>query len=229
MAYLPRPCLRRWGARFSDGLVDHGLRNLRHRAVGTHATGVRTLVAIVGALVILEMGIGQKSVPLTKLIRENSPPSRKSSITTLAPAEPKLMVDEDVFKRTLGGVLVHGHGHALAGGQTIGLDDDWGAVLVHVVLRHLKTLKVLYWAVGMLWRSMSCLAKSLEPSILAAALDGPNALMPAAAKSSTMPSISGTSGPYEHPVVVVVFHEVDECGVIRPLKVWCGCRPEHAR
>lgn len=54
---------------FLDGLVDHGLRNLRHRAVGTHATGVRTLVAIVGALVIWEMGIGQKSVPLTKLIR----------------------------------------------------------------------------------------------------------------------------------------------------------------
>src|SRR4029079_12682602 len=41
----------------------------------------------------------------------------------------------------------------------------------------------------------SALVKPLDPSSCAACLPGPNALMPAFARSSTMPAASGVSGP----------------------------------
>ena len=47
----------------------------------------------------------------------------------------------------------------------------------------------------MLFALHRSLVKPLEPSSCAAALLGPNALMPAAARSSTMPAQSGASGP----------------------------------
>src|SRR5574340_641876 len=50
-------------------------------------------------------------------------------------------------------------------------------------------------AVGMLWRTMNALAKSLEDSSCAAALVGPKILRPAARNASTTPAASGASGP----------------------------------
>ena len=47
----------------------------------------------------------------------------------------------------------------------------------------------------MLFALHRSLVKPLEPSSRAAHLVGPNALMPAASRSSTMPAQSGTSGP----------------------------------
>jgi hypothetical protein len=43
--------------------------------------------------------------------------------------------------------------------------------------------------------AQSSLVKVLDPSSWAAALPGPKALIPAAARSSTMPATSGASGP----------------------------------
>src|SRR2546423_13657406 len=56
-------------------------------------------------------------------------------------------------------------------------------------------VKLLYSAVGMPWRVMKALAKSLELSSCAAAWGGPKILSPACLKSSTTPSASGASGP----------------------------------
>ena len=52
-----------------------------------------------------------------------------------------------------------------------------------------------YAAVGMLWRTMNALAKSLEPSNCAAAWVGPKILRLAAWNASTTPAASGASGP----------------------------------
>ena len=49
--------------------------------------------------------------------------------------------------------------------------------------------------VGMSCRSMNCLAKTLLPSISAAAFWGPKTKRPRAASSSARPSESGSSGP----------------------------------
>ena len=57
------------------------------------------------------------------------------------------------------------------------------------------SLKVSKNAVGMLWRVMKRLAKSLEDSSCAAALVGPNIFSPAARNASTTPAASGASGP----------------------------------
>ena len=42
---------------------------------------------------------------------------------------------------------------------------------------------------------MTCLAKDLEPSILAAAASGPKQLIPASRSASAAPATSGASGP----------------------------------
>ena len=84
------------------------------------------------------------------------------------------MVDEDVFECALGGVLVHGHGHALACRQTVGLDDNRGTVLVYVVLRHLEIAEGLVLGGRDVVSVHELLGEVLEPSIWAAALDGPN-------------------------------------------------------
>jgi hypothetical protein len=48
----------------------------------------------------------------------------------------------------------HGHDHALAGGQAVGLDDDGRALAVDVgVRRRPASVKVSYSAVGMPWRA----------------------------------------------------------------------------
>ncbi len=50
-------------------------------------------------------------------------------------------------------------------------------------------------AVGILWRSMNCLAKTLLLSISAAFLDGPKTRSPRFSNSSARPIMRGTSGP----------------------------------
>ena len=72
-------------------------------------------------------------------------------MTTLGAGGAETMVDEDVFERTLSGVFVHGHGHALASGQTISLDDDRCAMLVHVSLSHVQVART-----SDIWRSECC-------------------------------------------------------------------------
>ncbi|MBA7642456.1 hypothetical protein ES703_50149 [subsurface metagenome] len=50
-------------------------------------------------------------------------------------------------------------------------------------------------AVGILWRSMNCLANTLLPSNSAVLLSGPNIFKPLSSNSSTMPIVKGNSGP----------------------------------
>ena len=49
--------------------------------------------------------------------------------------------------------------------------------------------------VGILWRLMNSLAKTLLPSISAAFFEGPKTRRPRRSNSSTMPMVRGTSGP----------------------------------
>ena len=86
---------------FLDGLVDHGLRNLRHRAVGTHATGVRTLVAIVGALVILGDGHRPEIGAVDKAHQGEFPAVQEVLDNDLGTGGAEAMVDEDVFECAL--------------------------------------------------------------------------------------------------------------------------------
>src|SRR5690606_4285529 len=56
-------------------------------------------------------------------------------------------------------------------------------------------VNVSYAAVGILYFFIKSFVNDLDPSIIAAALLGPNTLMPAASNASVMPSNSGSSGP----------------------------------
>ena len=71
-----------------------------------------------------------------------------------------------------------------------------------------------YWAVGMLWRAISCLAKSLEPSIWAAAFVGAEGLDAGRGEVVDESFDQGDFRADERPVVLVVLHEADEGGVV---------------
>ncbi len=162
-----------------DGGVDDVLADLGNGAVGAHAAGVGSFVVIVGALVVLGDGHGPEFGAADEAHEGEFLAFEEIFDNDLGAGLAEAVVDEDVVESGDGGVDVHGDGDALAGGESVGLDDDRGAVFAHVGAASSRLSKVRYWAVGMLWRAISCLAKSLEPSIWAAALLGPNALMPA--------------------------------------------------
>jgi hypothetical protein len=102
---------------------------------------------------------------------------------------------QHVVNRGMRLVQVHGHHHALAGGQSIGLDDDRRALLVDVGVRRGASEKVAKRAVGMLCLAMKRLAKSFELSSCAASLVGPKIFRPRARNRLTIPAASGASGP----------------------------------
>ena len=56
---------------------------------------------------------------------ETSLPCRYSSMSTVAPASPKRRCDEALLDRGTRLLVVLGDGHALAGRQAVGLDDQW--------------------------------------------------------------------------------------------------------
>ena len=79
------------------------------------------------------MGIGQKSVPCDEADQGEFLAVQEVLDNDLGTGGAEAMVDEDVFECALMAVsLVHGHGHALACRQTVGLDDNRGTVLVYV-------------------------------------------------------------------------------------------------
>ena len=90
----------------------------------------------------------------------------------------------------------HRHHDALAGGEAIGLDHDRRALRADISQRVGGIGEAAIGAGRNIeLRVHSALVKPLEPSSWAAALLGPNALMPAAVRSSTIPATSGVSGP----------------------------------
>src|SRR6266545_1202588 len=91
-----------------------------------------------------------------------------------------------------GGVPIFCDDHALAGGKPVGLDHVRRRQLVQV-LDGLVHIGERPGGIPYLWHSS--FAHAFDPSILAAALVGPNARCPSASNSSTRPFTSGVSGP----------------------------------
>ena len=200
---------------FLDGLVDHGLRNLRHRAVGTHATGVRTLVAIVGALVILGDRHRPEIGAVDKAHQGEFLAVQEVLDNDLGTGGAEAMVDEDVFECALGGVLVHGHGHALACRQTVGLDDNRGTVLVYVVLRHLEIAEGLVLGGRDVVSVHELLGEVLGAFNLGGGLGRAERLDAGGGEIVHDAFDQRDFRAYEHPVITIVLHEFDKCGVIR--------------
>ena len=122
-------------------------------------------------------------LPSHSTMKLASSPCRNSSITTRAPPvvvrDAQLVVQQhevDGFMRFGRG---HGHDHALACGQAIGLDHD-GRALARRRRRApaAGSVKASYSAVGMRWRFMKALEKALELSSCAAACGGPEHAQP---------------------------------------------------
>ena len=105
------------------------------------------------------------------------------------------MVDEDVVESGDGGVDVHGDGDTLAGGESVGLDDDGGAVFAHVGDGVFEVVEGAVLGGGDVVAGHQLLGEVFGAFDLGGGLVGAEGLMPAAAKSSTSPSIRGTSGP----------------------------------
>ena len=125
-----------------------------------------------------------------------SSPSRKSSITTRAPALPIVCATSIASIAACASSTRRRDDDALAGGEAVGLDDDRRAARVDVRRApRAGAVNVRDAAVGMPWRFMNAFAKSFELSSCAAARVGPKMRSPAARNASTMPAASGASGP----------------------------------
>ena len=125
------------------------------------------------------------------------------------------MVDEDVLKCTLSGVLVHRHGHALAGGQTISLDDDWSAVFMHVFLCERQIAERLVLGGRDVVAVHELLGEVLGTFNLGCGLGRAERLDAGGGEIIHDAFDERDFRAYEHPVVAVVLHEVDERGMIR--------------
>src|SRR3954466_4299587 len=124
-----------------------------------------------------------------------SSPCRKSSTTTRAPASPRLFC---VIIRSMAACA-----SSMLAATTTPFPAASPSALITIGAPRLATkalARSALWnvrcgAVGMLWRTMNALAKSLDDSSCAAARVAPKILMPASRKASTAPAASAASGP----------------------------------
>ena len=131
----------------ADGRQDHlahgaGVhvgRHHRSRRIGTHAAGIRALVVVLQALVVLAGGqrhhfgaIAHHHEAGFLALQEFLDHHAGAALVVL---HAQRVVHEHEIDRVMGFLQRHGHHHALAGSQTIGLDHDGRADLVDVGMR----------------------------------------------------------------------------------------------
>mmetsp|Transcript_4882 Transcript_4882/g.11345 ORF Transcript_4882/g.11345 Transcript_4882/m.11345 type:complete len:278 (-) Transcript_4882:820-1653(-) len=127
-----------------------------------------------------------------------SGPSSFSSMTTSSPASPNTLPSRHSLRAAMASSFVSGTTTPLPAARPDALTTTSNGLSLMYLMAASSSptpLKLLNSAVGTLYLAMKSLQKALEPSNRAAALEGPNTLMPAAWSASTMPSTSGCSGP----------------------------------
>ena len=203
--------------RFDDGLnggVDHILADLRHRAVGAHAAGVRALVLVVGALVILrnrhrpEVGAVHEAHQREFLSFEEVFDNHFGTGVT------ETVIDENIFQSGNGGFLIHRNGHAFARSQTVSLDHDRGTMFAHVGCGTVQVVEGLI----LCGRNVVTFHKLLGEIL--GALDLGGGLIRAERLDAGCGEIVDDAFDQRHfrtdeyPVVVVVLHEFDQRGMV---------------
>ena len=172
-------------------------RHERARRERTHASGVRPAVVVEDALVILRgtkrhegRAVGEDEVrrflPDQKLFEHDA---------IAGVAEPA--IDHHRGDDRFGGRAILGDDDTLAGRETVGLHDQGIPELAATnrVERRRGRVADAKRAVGTRCRAMKSFANALLDSSAAAAFVGPTIARPAAAKTSTTPRLSGSSGP----------------------------------
>src|SRR5690606_16078015 len=138
---------------------------------------------------------GRMFRPSTITMKLASSPSRKSSITTLAPAwpmPPSVSIMSTAACAWSRSVATTTPLPAASPSALITMGAPRASMYACAAA---ASEKVSYSAVGMPWRFMKALAKSFDDSSWAAARVGPKIFRPRARKMSTMPAASGASGP----------------------------------
>ena len=135
------------------------------------------------------------SSPSQRAKTEISSPERNSSITTSAPAAPRILSSMMAVMAACGLVQRLGDHHALAGGQAVGLDDDRRAHFLDIIMRGVGIGEGFPGGGRDIRGVGDFLGEALAPSNCAAAAVGPQQAMPAAAQASARPATSGASGP----------------------------------
>ena len=107
----------------AHGPLDHVRRHHRRRRIGAHAAGVRAGVAVADALVVLRRAERQRGLAVAQaeearlLAIEEFLDHHLGAGSAEGAAESRLDRGQRLVDR-------HGDGHALAGGEAVGLDDD---------------------------------------------------------------------------------------------------------
>ena len=156
-----------------EDLRSRRLRDARNGRVGAHPAGVRAGVALPDPLVVLRDVEGQQApLPSVSANTQTSRPSSNSSTRIVDPASPRL-AQEAPPRRRLGRLAIAGHRHALAGGKAVGLHDVRSAELVEERDGLLDIVEDPGAGGRDAATGQTSFAHDLEPSILAAAADGP--------------------------------------------------------
>mmetsp|Transcript_12389 Transcript_12389/g.42955 ORF Transcript_12389/g.42955 Transcript_12389/m.42955 type:complete len:306 (+) Transcript_12389:528-1445(+) len=135
------------------------------------------------------------SSPARNAKNDASSPSRNSSTTTSAPAAPNLLSTIISSTAACASSTVEATVTPLPAARPSVLTTMGAPCAVMYDLAAAGSVKRSYAAVGMSYFRSTSLRNPLLPSSLAAALDGPKVLIPAAVRSSARPSTSGCSGP----------------------------------
>ena len=198
-----------------DGGVDHVLADLRHRAVGAHAAGVRALVVVIGALVVL----GDRHRPEVGAVHE----AHQRELLTLqevldhhlGAGRTETVIDEDVLQRVQRGGLVHRHRHALARRQAVRLDHNRRAMLAHVRLCRFELVEGAVLGGGDVVTRHQTLGEVLGALDLRGGLGRAERLDAGFLEIVDDALDQRHLGADEHPVVFVVLDEVDHRRVVR--------------
>ncbi len=133
--------------------------------------------------------------PSVKAIMLASSPSRQLSMTTWAPAGPNSLRTMMRSTASWASPSVSQTMAALPAARPSAFTTMGAPTISRYALARSAEVNVRKAAVGMLCRCMSCLAKTLLPSIRAACWLGPNTRSPELWNASTMPLTRGASGP----------------------------------
>ena len=197
-----------------DGGVDDVLADLGNGAVGTHAAGVGAFVVVVGALVVLGDGHGPEFGAADEAHEGEFLAFEEVFDDDLGAGLAEAVVDEDVVESGDGGVDVHGDGDTLAGGESVGLDDDGGAVFAHVGDGVFEVVEGAVLGGGDVVAGHQLLGEVFGAFDLGGGLVGAEGLDAGRGEVVDESFDQGDFRADERPVVLVVLHEADEGGVV---------------
>ena len=116
---------------FGHDAIAHRRIDDRRRRIGAHAAGIRPLVAVEGALVVLRRRQRQRGLAVAEREERSLFAVEKFFNDKLGSRLAQIAAEDHVDRAFRLGERLRDH-DALAGGEPVGLDDNWRAAGAHI-------------------------------------------------------------------------------------------------